>query len=75
MPEGVLSGIHQCVRETNNPPAIDQAGEGDSDMPNSIVDLFAINPHVAFHIINSYTVYFMLDTMAAILLLNIDTWK
>ena len=60
------------------PPAIGQAGEGDSDMANSIIDLFAINPHPAFHInsvVNSYTVHFILDTGAAVSLLNIDTWN
>ena len=60
------------------PPAIGQAGEGDSDRANSIIDLFAINPHAAFHInsvINSYTVHFMLDTGAAVSLLNTDTWN
>ena len=78
MQEGVLSNIHQCIRETSYPPAIGQAGEGDSDMANSIIDLFAINPHAAFHInsvINSYTVHFMLDIGAAVSLLNTDTWN
>ena len=47
-------------------------------MANDIIDLFAVNPHVAFHInavINSYTVHFMLDTGAAVSLLSNDTWN
>ena len=47
-------------------------------MANSIIDLFTINPHAAFHInsvINSYKVHFMLDTRAAVSLLNTDTWN
>ena len=47
-------------------------------MANNIVDLFAVNPHAAFHIngvINSYAVHFMLDTGAAVLLLGTDTWN
>ena len=47
-------------------------------MANNIVDLFAVNPHAAFHIngvINSYTVHFMLDTGAAVSLLSTDTWN
>ena len=47
-------------------------------MANNFVDLFAINPHAAFHIngvINSYTVHFMLDTGAAVSLLGTDTWN
>ena len=64
-------------RETRNPIPADQAGEGNSDMPNDI-DLFAFNPHVSFHInsvINSYTVHFMVDTGTAVLLLGTDTCK
>ena len=60
------------------PFAAGQAGEGNSDMANDIIDLFAVNPHVAFHInavINSYTVHFMLDTGAAVSLLRNDTWN
>ena len=47
-------------------------------MANDIIDLFAVNPHVAFHIkavINSYTVHFMLDTGTAVSLLSSDTWN
>ena len=68
----------QHVRKTSNPLAIGQAGEGDSDMTNSIIDLFAINPHAAFYInsvINSYMVHFMSDTEAAVSLLNTNTWN
>ena len=47
-------------------------------MANNTVDLFAVNPHAAFHIngnINSYTVHFMLDTRAATSLLDAaKTW-
>ena len=60
------------------PFAAGQAGEGNSDMANDIIDLFAVNPHVAFHInavINSYTVHFMLDTGAAVSPLSNDTWN
>ena len=49
--------------------------QGNSDMANNIVDLFAINPHAAFHIngvINSYTVHFMVDTGVAVSLLGTD---
>ena len=66
-----MLGVVPCVanqdRETRNPPATGRAGEGNSDMANNIIDLFAINLH-AFHIngvVNSYTVLFMLDTGAA----------
>ena len=75
MPGVVPCAAHR-VRETRNPLATGQAGEGDSDVANNIVDLFAINPHAAFHIngvINSYTVHFMLDTGAAVSLLGADT--
>ena len=47
-------------------------------MANDSIDLFAINPHVAFHInavINSYTVHFMLNTGATVSLLSNDTWN
>ena len=60
------------------PLAAGKAREGNSDMANNIVDLFAINPHAAFHInavINSYTVHFILNTGAAVSLLGTDTWN
>ena len=69
-----MSLIKTGKRET---PLAGQAGEGDSNMANDIVDLFAVNPHAAFHIngsINSYTVHFMLDTGAAVSLLDAKTW-
>ena len=47
-------------------------------MANNIVDLFAVNPHAVFHIkgvINSYTVDFMLDTGAAVSLMDTNTWN
>ena len=47
-------------------------------MANNIVDLFAVNPHAAFHIngvVNSYTVDFMLDTGAAVSLMDTNTWN
>ena len=53
-----MPGVVLCAalqdRETSNPLATGQAGEGNSDMANDIIDLFAVNPHVAFHI-NSLT--------------------
>ena len=76
-----MLGAVPCVahqdRETGNPLAIGQAGEGNLNMANNTVDLFAVNPHAAFHIngnINSYTVHFMLDTGAAVSLLDAKTW-
>ena len=63
-------------RETRDPLAASQAGEGNSDMASDVIYLFAINPHIAFHInsaINSYTVHLMVDTGATVLLLGTDT--
>ncbi len=77
MPGVVPCAAHQDT-ETRNPLAASQAREGNLDMANNFVDLFAINPHAAFHIngiINSYTVHFMLDIGAAVSLLGTDTWN
>ena len=66
------------IGKLETPNAAGQAGEGNSDMPNDIIDLFASNPHVSFHInsvINSYTVHFIVDTGTAVLLLDTDTWN
>ena len=76
-----MPGVVPCVvhqdRETGNPLTIGQAGEGNFNMANNTVDLFAVNPHAAFHIngyVNSYTVHFMVDTGAAVSLLDTKTW-
>jgi len=81
MKEGFIPGVVPCVthhgRVMTNPLTIGQAGEGNSNMANNIVDLFAVNPHAAFHIngnTNSYTVHFMLDTGAAVSQLDAKTW-
>ena len=47
-------------------------------MATDITDLFAVNPHAAYYIkgiVNSYPVKFMLDTGAAVSLLDINVWN
>lgn len=47
-------------------------------MATDITDLFAINPHAAYYIkgnVNSYPVKLMLDTGAAVSLLDVNVWN
>ena len=46
-------------------------------MATNVTELFAVNPHAAYYvkgIVNSYPVYFMLDTGAAVSLLDANVW-
>ena len=55
-----------------------QAWKGNCDMATDITDLFAVNPHAAYYIkgiVNSYPVKFMLDTGAAVSLLDVNVWN
>ena len=48
------------------------------NMANHVIDLFTFNPHSAFYIngtINSYSVQFMIDTGAAVSLIDTSTWN
>ena len=57
--------------------AVGQAWKGNCDAANNITDLLAVNPHDAYYIkglINSYPVHFMLDTGAAVCLLDTSVW-
>ena len=47
-------------------------------MAADITDLFAVNPHDAYYVkgtVNSYPVHFMLDTGAAVCLLDTSVWQ
>ena len=58
--------------------AFGQAWKGNCNMAIDNTDLFAVNPHAAFYIngtINSYPVQFMIDTGAAVSLIDSNTWN
>ena len=58
--------------------AFGQAWKGNCDMATDIIDLFAVNPHAAYYIkgiVDFYPVKFILDTGAAVSLLDVNVWN
>lgn len=47
--KGVPSAAHQASEKLETLLAIGQAREGDKNMANNVIDLFAVNPHAAFY--------------------------
>ena len=66
-----------AIRKLESFQAVGQAWKKETNLASNVINLLTVNPAVAYHIkglVDLYPVDFMLDTGAAVSLLNAELW-